>query len=106
MDNPAFNSGGGANLEEEEEDYKIQESSYYNRGEGFGMSAFGLLALILGFIGLGTLMWYCMEIFVPIWRDRQMNRNRQSGQSLYSTKEGHPLQETPSTVSPSTPSPS
>jgi len=65
--------------------------------EGIGMPAWALICLILGIIGAGTVGWICYNIGVPMWQDRRRNRSR----TYSSTSDGHPLQETPSTATPS-----
>lgn len=66
--------------------------------EGIGMSAWTLIFLILGVIALGTIGWYCCNVFLPVWQDnRQMRRRSMLGRM----KDEVPLQETPSTATPS-----
>ncbi|CAG7828524.1 unnamed protein product [Allacma fusca] len=81
--------------------YKAQEVTSYYRREGTGMSAWGIVALILGVIGSGTVAWFCYMVGLPIWRDRQ-RRHSLIGDPIHRPQhEGIPLQETPSTATPS-----
>ncbi|CAL8143829.1 unnamed protein product [Orchesella dallaii] len=83
---------------EDPSDYKLQEATSYYASEGIGMSAWALIALILGIVALLTIGWYCCTVFLPIWEDnRRMRRDSMIGR----LKDEVPLQETPSTATPS-----
>lgn len=85
------------------ENFIVLESTYSQRREGSGMSAWTLLMIILGIIGLSTICWYCYAIGVPLWRDRQASRRRtyQMNVSVKGSGDDLPLHETPSTATPS-----